>query len=635
VEPSPDDPYIRCAEDIPPGWYLVLVVDVNHCYVLLWVHIPTVNPLEANFEITSEACDDQVDGCLTVSGGTQPYKVFAWRFPAILPVDPVVDFPTDNAPTVNDLPPTNDIPFGVEPSPDGPYVRCAEDIPPGWYLVLVVDVNHCYVLLWVHIQPPDPLEAEFNITSNQCDEQVDGCLFIDGGTEPYKVFVWRFPEPLPTDPTVDFPASGDPTVDGQPATNDIQFESDSTIPNPLCAENIPPGWYLVLVVDANHCYVLLWIHIPVPNPLKVNGEVTDVSCFGLGDGKIELTISGGTPPYTIVFSSDGNSNSSSVNSLTVIFDNLSAGEYTIMVFDANQCSLTRSFVVGQPDELLVNLSFDPQGTFACAEPSGGTPPYSFAWFDLNSNEVISNEDCVYDLEPGAYFIIVKDAHDCEANELFIIAPSPCEGGEAVVDPAIIESGESSTFFLFNWAGSGLQWQFKTIFTGWIDIPGATAEVFETPPINTSVNKAILIRAAVFCENGTIEYSNTAVLTIIGNNFSGNSNPEKEDARLFDAEQQEEVFQKEPAGKFYRGLETTVYPTVSSGEVNVRFDFQTTTRTHVTVSNWFGKIILKKELDGVQSGDQLNLHLSNLPSGNYLISVENEGRIDTKRIFIGR
>ena len=600
------------------------------------MHIEPANPLEANFEITSDVCDGQVDGCLKVQGGTQPYKVFVWQFPSILPVEPVVDFPTDSDPTVNDQLPTNDIPFGLEPLPSDPFVRCAEDIPPGWYLVLVVDQNHCYVLLWVHIQLPDPLEANFEITSSQCDDQVDGCLFIEGGTEPYHVFAWRFPQPFPTDPTVDFPVDGDPTVDGLPATNDIPFEAASNIANPLCAENIPPGWYLVLVVDASHCYVLLWVHIEPANPLEVNGEVTDVSCFGLGDGKIELTISGGTPPYTIVFSSDGNSNSSDASSLTVVFDNLSAGEYTIMVFDANQCSLTRTFVVGQPDELLVNLSFDPQGTFACSEPSGGTPPYSFAWFDLNSNQVISDEECVYDLEPGSYFVVVKDAHECEANELFIIAPGPCEGGEAVLDPAIIESGETSTFFLFNWAGSGLQWQFKTIFTGWIDIPGATTEVYETPPINTTVNKAILIRAAVFCEDGGVEFSNTAVLTIIGGgNSLESSNPEKTDARLFAPEQQLEVFQKDRTGKFDRGLETMVYPTLSSGEVNVRFDFQATTRTHVTVSNLFGRIFLQKDLDGVQSGDELDLHLSSLPSGNYLISVENEGRIDTKRIFIGR
>ena len=91
-------------------------------------------------------------------------------------------------------------------------------------------------------EPPD-LQAEFEITSNICDDQVDGCLTVSGGTMPYNVFVWYFPSPSPTDPDVQILPNGEPLVDGQVATNDIPF---GPIPFPTepyirCAENIPAG----------------------------------------------------------------------------------------------------------------------------------------------------------------------------------------------------------------------------------------------------------------------------------------------------------------------------------------------------------------------------------------------------------
>ena len=65
-------------------------------------------------------------------------------------------------------------------------------------------------------------------------------------------------------------------------------------------------------------------------------------------------------------------------------------------------------------------------------------------------------------------VIISDASGCEGSEIFFIDELVCEGGEAVVDPSEIWSGESTNFLLYNYSGASIQWQFKTELTGLVE-----------------------------------------------------------------------------------------------------------------------------------------------------------------------
>ena len=76
-----------------------------------------------------------------------------------------------------------------------------------------------------------------------------------------------------------------------------------------------------------------------PLPIKITHEVRNVSSFGLKDGAIDLTVTGGMLPYTFSWS-DG--------SVSEDLDSIGAGFYTVTVTDAIDSSESEDILVTQP-----------------------------------------------------------------------------------------------------------------------------------------------------------------------------------------------------------------------------------------------------------------------------------------------
>jgi gliding motility-associated-like protein len=138
--------------------------------------------------------------------------------------------------------------------------------------------------------------------------------------------------------------------------------------------------------------------------LSASGIVTNVKCFGDNSGAITLTVTGGTAPYTFAWS-----NSTSTKDV----NGLSAGNYTVTVRDANNCSAVQSFTVAQPTQPLNSKSFktdvtcfDAKNGSARVNISGGTPPYQYRWNIGNNNANANN------LTAGKYFVTVFDVNGC-------------------------------------------------------------------------------------------------------------------------------------------------------------------------------------------------------------------------------
>jgi aminopeptidase-like protein len=99
------------------------------------------------------------------------------------------------------------------------------------------------------------------------------------------------------------------------------------------------GTYTVTVTDANACTKTVSATITQPSALTVSETNVDVLCFGANTGSIDVTVSGGTSPYTYNWGG---------GITTQDRTGLAAGTYTVTVTDANSCTKTVSATITQP-----------------------------------------------------------------------------------------------------------------------------------------------------------------------------------------------------------------------------------------------------------------------------------------------
>lgn len=124
----------------------------------------------------------------------------------------------------------------------------------------------------------------------------------------------------------------------QYALNGGTFQSSGTF------NNLAAGNYTVRVKDANECTSTLQVSILNEDGVNMTTNISDSGC-GTSQGQIAITASGGVEPYT--YSINGGA---FVSNST--FDQLAAGEYTVVAKDASGCEISESVTV------LTGISFD-------------------------------------------------------------------------------------------------------------------------------------------------------------------------------------------------------------------------------------------------------------------------------------
>jgi hypothetical protein len=220
------------------------------------------------------------------------------------------------------------------------------NLSPGIYTLTVYDAQLCSSQAAFVVSEPDPLLADVVCEYPLCGGQPDCCLVIQGGAQPYSVFVYDSPngQDPPNLPHPVISGNGPPSVPGLTLRTDIIF-----IPNAdsvLCASHVPNGTYYVLVVDHRFCWVWKVVHINASPPMSITEVVTHLSCFGAIDGSIDITVTGGTPTYTYKWNT---------GAITQDIHNLSSGVYKVTVTDEHQCTVTETLEVLEPQKLNVNL----------------------------------------------------------------------------------------------------------------------------------------------------------------------------------------------------------------------------------------------------------------------------------------
>ncbi len=476
---------------LAPGDYTVTITDLNGCTAIVGpvtIAEPMVLSITSDM-ITHISCNGAADGSImmTTSGGTAPYT-YMWSstettedLSGLSAGDYTVTVTDANGCTTEAGPMTITEPMvltytidmitdvscgatsdgsimGTTSGGTAPYFyvwsnfSTTEDISnlsTGDYTVIISDSNGCTTIggpYTINQQASFSITAtEITATDVSCNAAADGSIMVNmtSGTAPY-TYSWSdsttddnianlgggtytvtvtdatgctaSAETMIAEPTA-IVASIDAVVDlncngFNNGSIDISVTGGSMPYTYLWSNNdtsedlsgIAGGDYTVMITDAMNCTIELGpISVQEPMALMVNATLSDISCNGLDDGSVDITMSGGITPYTYMWSN---------NETSEDLSGLSAGSYTGTVTDANGCTLVVGpFTVAEPSTLIVTVDQvtgddgSSNGTISLST-TGGAAPYSYTWSNNDTTEDVTG------LASGDHMVTVTDAGGC-------------------------------------------------------------------------------------------------------------------------------------------------------------------------------------------------------------------------------
>ncbi|MCB9305040.1 MAG: T9SS type A sorting domain-containing protein [Lewinellaceae bacterium] len=251
-------------------------------------------------------------------------------------------------------------------------------LAPGNYTVTVTDMNNCTAVQTVTVNSFNcALSVTASSTNVSCNGAGDGAasLVLTGEAQPV-AFLW---------------SNGDTTQ------NII---------------DLTPGMYSVEITDANNCQASVTVNITQPPVLLANATATAETGLGANDGTATAQPTGGTEPYSYLWSNDETS---------ATITGLAPGSYSVTVTDDNDCTSVQTVIVNSYNcSLTTNITAvdvvcladtDGQATVIL---ENGALPFTYIWSNGDTTATTSN------LGIGTYVVSVTDADGCFAIDSIMI-----------------------------------------------------------------------------------------------------------------------------------------------------------------------------------------------------------------------
>lgn len=394
--------------NLPAGNYTVVVTDGNGCTSSQSVVIGQPTDLVANASATPQTVFGVDNGTASAnpSGGTGSYT-YAWSN-------------GENTQSITNLAPAN-------------------------YTVVVTDENGCTASQTVTVSPNNcVVKANIDQTNVSCPGAADGAATInlDSATPPF-VFAWSNGEATQTvtglsggtydvsvtdangcevvaTVIIEEPQALSPNAT---ATDLLAYNSNDGMANAIptggtapysylwdngdtteTIADLPLGDYTVVVTDANGCTASQTVTVNQYNcTLSASIVLSSVSCNGAADGQAILSLSGGTAPFTYLWS-NGETSASIVG--------LAAGSYLATATDALGCPAIVSTTLDEPAALdvevveMVKASCGASDGVLTVLGTGGTPGFGYLWQNGETTPTVSG------LMAGTYTVAITDANGC-------------------------------------------------------------------------------------------------------------------------------------------------------------------------------------------------------------------------------
>lgn len=353
------------------GQYFLNIVDQNNCTTQDSITLTEPNEIEMTFVMLPATCPTpgSNDGSIstTVTGGVAPYT-YDWSGP------------NGFSSNLEDI--TN-LEAGI------------------YYLIIEDDIN-CKVNFVITVTQPDGFIVSSTLSNYiggwnvSCNGNNDGNIDVSvSNVTPPTVYSWVY--------------------DG------FEVSTDTFVSNAFAGE------YELIITDANNCIENRFFTLAQPDSLLIDfdafidGNGNSISCFGGSDGNLTATISGGTRAYNWLWTYPDNS----TNTDTII-TNISEGNYSLQITDANSCIEIDSIVIAEPDSIeILLISPDSLGYHvSCFDGSdgnifttiiGGTPPFNYQW-TYPTGGIGSTDQNPSFLQSGTYILLLSDANNCSATD---------------------------------------------------------------------------------------------------------------------------------------------------------------------------------------------------------------------------
>ncbi len=348
------------------------------------------------------------------------------------------------------------------------------NLNPGKYFVTVTDLNNCTVIDSAEIIQSNPVVLTLDSTLNvSCNSGTDGGAYVitSGGTAPY-TYLW----------------------DNAQTTDTLK--------------NVSAGTYSLIVTDGNGCTDTLTTTVTEPLPLTTTTTTVDLLCASNTDGQAVVIATGGTAPYTYLWSTTATADT---------IRNLSAGKYFVTVTDDNNCTAVDSATITAPNAVSLAITAtdalckDSANGSVSAVASNGTAPYTFIWSNSATGGNISN------LTAGTYTVTVSDANGCTLVDSGIVAePTAVTATFTVTDASCsglndgsitLTPGGGTPGYTFSWSNSATTQNLTGISSGKYfvtitDLNGCTKLDSATVNDGVSISIAVDSLANIDCNGGT-------------------------------------------------------------------------------------------------------------------------------------
>jgi PKD repeat protein len=228
-----------------------------------------------------------------------------------------------------------------------------------------------------------------------------------------------------TSPTCgNFDGKATATVTGGTGAYTYMWDVNAGSQTTQVASNLPAGSYTILVTDSKGCTNNGIVSLSNSNAPNITSVITNVSCFGGSNGSIDLTVTGGTSPYSYGWSNGAH---------TQDVNGLSPNSYFVSIGDYKGCTSFSLFTITQPALLTSSVTNtgatcnNNDGT-ATVTPAGGTSPYTYAW---NSTPAQSTQAAA-NLALGNYTVSVTDSKGCTTSSTATITATTTERDICIV-----------------------------------------------------------------------------------------------------------------------------------------------------------------------------------------------------------